>query len=109
MYNTTLHEVLAAVAEVVWEAHNVEQAKKLALPEHDPHLIDHDDDHGGDEKYAYVIICVTLCQQRTQFCETCIPKQSMMGITMLFNETFLGKAAQVGRGRQGGRGGEVGD
>ena len=41
-----MHEVLAAVAEVVWEAHNVEQAKELALPQH---LIDHDDDQHGDE------------------------------------------------------------
>ena len=55
----TLHEVLAAVAEVVWEAHNVEQAKELALPQHYLHLIDHDyDEQHGDEIFDQ--LCYTL-------------------------------------------------
>ena len=28
----TLHEILTAVADIVWEADNVEEAKELALP-----------------------------------------------------------------------------
>ena len=28
----TLHEILTAVAHIVWEADNVEEAKELALP-----------------------------------------------------------------------------
>ena len=54
----TLHEVLAAVTEVVWEAHNVEQAKELALPQHYLHLIDQDDDQHGDEIFDQ--LCYTL-------------------------------------------------